>query len=488
MQLRDFERSIAQLFSSSLVTRVDTAQALGAVLEDGTATPTAVLYSAKSTISLVYRSVAYAFKDRLNCTFVPLKSALAQQHGVTEPRLSVHGVDGGAPQWYDGADMSSRPALVAWLAGHAKPAPALGAAASGDDGDGGGDAQFKGTEAVAGPELELDAIPADEAWLVAVVGATDRRPDTWDAALKGCVGKIKCVALLCSAEAPDAGGKATFGRSACQGATSQYVVVRHGAPARKKLREAAADKWGSAVHAAGDIKKALKSLGDSLPDSAVRPVSEYNMWQFVTQNTENGRVSIILVSNSDTIPSLYRNLALSVSDQAVFGFMSMPSSEFTKAIGNKLPAVVAIPSPNPKEAESKGVQIINYNPELLGPFSYHGLSHFVDGVYNAFAHTFPVPEKPVNARTRAATQEQEPSPPVDEGPIIPDSDESIQEAEELLREIQKEEEEKAAKLKQEMKEEEERKKLEEDASKKKTKKKKRKGKKGAKAKGGGGEL
>jgi hypothetical protein len=465
---------------------------LDAVLQDGTGTPTAVLYSAKSTISLVYRSIAYAFKDRLNCTFVPIKSALAQHHGVTEPTRGGSGADGGAAQGYDGADMTSRSALVAWLTGLAKPAPA---AASGD-GSGssdGGDSLFKGTEAVIGPDQELDAVPTDEAWLVAVVDAKGTRPETWDAALKGCAGKIKCVVLVCgaeAAEAPDAasGKKATFGRTACQGATSRYVVIRHGAPARKKLREDTVDKWGSAVYDASDLKKALKSLGDSLPDTAVRPVSEYNMWQFVTQNTQNGLVSILLVSNSDTIPPLFRNLALSVGEQAALGFMSMPSSDFVKAIGNKLPAVVAIPSPDPKEAESKGVQIINYNPELLGPFSYHGLFHFVEGVYKAFAHTFPVPDRPANARTRGAPREPEPEPepPVDEGPIIADSEESIQEANDFLLEIQREEEERAARLKQEI-EDEKKRQLDEEAAAKKKRKKKKKGK-GKKSKSGGGEL
>ena len=77
-------------------------------------------------------------------------------------------------------------------------------------------------------------------------------------------------------------------------------------------------------------KKVQKFLGESLPETAVTPVTEYNIWQFVTAGTMLGKVSIVLVSNSDQVPGLYRNLALSLGEQAQYGFMSMPSPDFTK--------------------------------------------------------------------------------------------------------------------------------------------------------------
>ena len=145
-----------------------------------------------------------------------------------------------------------------------------------------------------------------------------------------------------------------------------------------------------------------------------------------------------------------------------------------------MPAIIAIPSPGSSEdAEKKGVQIVNYNPELLGPFNYAGLSQFVDGVYRAFEHTFAEvqTEQPKKSAPKIV---EEPPPVVDEGPIIADSEESKDEAEAFLREIQLEEEARAAKLKEEaLKEEEERRKAEEGSK----KKKKKKGKKGKKSKG-----
>ena len=151
------------------------------------------------------------------------------------------------------------------------------------------------------------------------------------------------------------------------------------------------------------------------------------------------------------------------------------------AIGGKLPAIIAIPSPaSSDEAEKKGVQIVNYNPELLGPFNYAGLSQFVQGVYSAFEHTFSEAHSEQSKKAAPKIEQEEPTPVVDEGPIIADSEESKDEAEAFLREIQLEEEARAARLKEEeMKEEEEKRKAEEGSK----KKKKKKGKKGKKSKG-----
>jgi vacuolar-type H+-ATPase subunit F/Vma7 len=300
--------------------------------------------------------------------------------------------------------------------------------------------------------------------------------------MKGCVGRIKCAVLICGAEVE---GSETFGQKTCASLADRlpvYVAVRQGASARRKLRDTEVEKWKSTVYSTDDHKKVIKLLGESLPESSVRPVTEFNIWEFVSQGTAKGLVSIVLVSNTDQAPGLYRNLALSVSNQAQFGFMNMPSPDFARAIGNKLPAVIAIPSPSSSdEAESKGVQIINYNPEILGPFSFAGLHQFVEGVYQAFAHTFPAPERPAGARSGAPRPPPDAPPPVDEGPIVTDSEESIQEAEELLREIQRDEDARAAQLKEEMRQEEERKATEADSKKKKKKKGKKSKRKASKS-------
>ena len=519
------------MFPSTLVTKIESVKQFDALLKEKNKLPTAVLFSTKSTISLVYRSIAYALKDRMNLVFSSVKGDLALSHEIVEPKLGVFDVDGRSAKWYDGSDMNSRKELAAWLTIHAKEEQRV------DDGSNDDvlEANSDGQTVFNASTFQLDAISIDEAWLVAVVDSKDNRPDKWTAAMKGCVGRIKCAVLVCdhdsttSSATPDESSSdvdattVTFGQKTCQGLQGmlpRYLAVRHGAPARKKLRETGTDKWGSSVLSeAVDHKKVQKFLGESLPETAVIPVTEYNMWQFVTAGTMLGKVSIVLVSNNDQVPGLYRNLALSMGEQAQYGYMDMPSPDFVKgkntdddakqvnmfvltrittlffshltiillllllltAIGGKVPAIIAIPSPgSSEEAEKKGVQIVNYNPELLGPFNYAGLSQFVQGVYRAFEHTFTEVQSEQPKKSDPKIVYEEPPPVVDEGPIIADSEESKDEAEAFLREIQLEEEAKAAKLKEEeMKEEEERRKAEEGNK----KKKKKKGKKGKKSKG-----
>ena len=342
VELRDFERSVAQLFPSTLVTKIESVEQFNALLKEKNKLPTAVLFSTKSTISLVYRSIAYSLKDRMNVVFSSVKSPLALSYGVSDSKLGVLDVDGGSAKWYDGSDMNSRKELAAWLTTHAKEEQLP----DGSNDDDVLEANDVGQTLFNASTLQLDAMSMDEAWLVAVVDGKDKRPDNWAAAIKGCVGRIKCAVLVCdddsvtSSAAPDgsnSGVDATtvsFGQKTCQGLQGmlpRYLAVRHGAPARKKLRETGTDKWGSSVLSeVTDHKKVQKFLGESLPETAVTPVTEYNIWQFVTAGTMLGKVSIVLVSNSDQVPGLYRNLALSLGEQAQYGFMSMPSPDFTK--------------------------------------------------------------------------------------------------------------------------------------------------------------
>ena len=479
VELKDFERSISQLFPSNLVKKLESQGEFENYVSGGNEVPTVVLFSTKSTISLVYRSIAFSFKGRMNFVFSSVKGEMSKLYEVTTPKIGVFGIEGG-PVWYEGSDMNSRSDLVAYLTPYAKEEKDISA-----DGTNNITEVDNITETVFHPDLSLDAMPDDEAWLLTVVRTADQRPEHWAGAMKSCVGRIKCAVLLCESLAK---GSETFGQKICSGLADRlpvYVAIRQGVPARKKLRDTEVEQWKSTVYSVDDHKKVIKLLGESLPESSVRPVTEFNIWEFVSHGTEKGLVSIVLVSNSDQIPGLYRNLALSVSDQAQFGFMNMPSPDFTRAIGNKLPAVIAIPSPtSSEEAESKGVQIINYNPEILGPFSFVGLHQFVEGVYKAFAHTFPTPERPAAARSRTPQPPPETPPPLDEGPIVTDSEESNQEAEELLREIQREEDARAAQLKEEM--EEERKAAQLEAAAK--KKKKKKGKKSMKKKESKSEL
>jgi hypothetical protein len=267
-------------------------------------------------------------------------------------------------------------AIISWLSTFAKPT--VGAAASKSN------PSEVGVNYLAEKFL-VDTVPTDSAWMVAVVEEGAEMPPTWSNATNSCVGVIKSVIVYCPKVAQNIGDdiSLSFGQQICKQAVIQIpfiFIMKHGVTERKKLL-APAIKWDSLTFQFTDYDKAFKILGDSLPRSALSGIYENMLPQFVMEGFAKGLVTFVLLSQGSEPPSMVKNIAMSFSEIVQFGFLSGPSEDLLRGVGNlKLPAIIAIPPPDEK---SEGMRVITYDHKALGPVKFASLSMFVDAVHRS---------------------------------------------------------------------------------------------------------
>jgi hypothetical protein len=228
-------------------------------------------------------------------------------------------------------------------------------------------------------------VSTDSAWMVAVVEEGGEMPPAWSNATDTCVGYIKPIIMYCPEVDQDIKNKKslTLGQQICKQMVVQLpfiFIIKHGAVERKKL-SAPVIKWDSLTFEFTAYDKAFKSLGDSLPSSAVVGIYENMLPQFVQDGFARGLLSFILLSEGSDPPSMVKNVAMSHSDIVQFGFLSGPSEDLLKGAGNlRLPAIIAIPPP---DNMAQGMRVIKYDHRALGPVKFASLSRFVDAVHRS---------------------------------------------------------------------------------------------------------
>jgi hypothetical protein len=388
--VRSLERFFSKNYPVSLVTTINSTAEFDAYLANNTAPsplispPVAVLFTEKDAVGMLIRTVSHHFRVRIKFLQLRIDKVpdVASRYGVEETTLGVltaGELEGGGSSSYsklvkfDGDSLKSREAILAFL----KPYDTAPVSSNEAQGDNSFDAssstdseQSQGYSEDADDDvvkysatsLDLTILSSDSAYLIAVVSSaantTTEIPD-WAKLAKSAEGKIKAAILECadyiSTESTETG---KLGQKACSQYTASrpYVlVVPYGSTLRKKKLDTSTSKWASGLQFnPEDCSKAKAAAGDSLPDTSIRSLSEQFFSQFVQEGMMKDTSSVIYLSrSSSTLPPLIKNIALTYSDIAQFGFLVNPSPEFMSSIGNpKLPTLMAVPTIDPTDPEA----------------------------------------------------------------------------------------------------------------------------------------
>ena len=393
LDMNSIMKFISNGLPSSLVTQMTSAQQLDAFIGSNTDLPTAVLFSDKTAVSLVFRSIAGLFKGRIRFLFVSIKSAsgIAEKYKVAKTSVGVFGINSAELTLYDGEDVSSRTAIVTWLSTFSAALPSavpLTATTAGEE--------SPRQHEYNSNDFKTDTLPMDSAWVVAVLAEGSTMPEEWTLLKKGCAGYVRSAILRCkkddqltSVDIDDKGDVAggnpasSFGQQVCKHVSPtvpSLLTLRYGEVERKKFSTTKMF-WDSVLSEFNSYDKVLKKLGESLPSTSVESIYEEILPQFVSKGYEKGMITVLLLSDGPAPPALFKNVALVHKDLVQFGFISGPSPKIVKSANNlKLPGVIALLPAAPDTAapaEGMAMRIVNYDHKSLGPVKFDSLAMFI---------------------------------------------------------------------------------------------------------------
>jgi hypothetical protein len=390
---RGLEKFISKNYPASLVTKIASSKDLEHFFQSNTAeapkaaAPVVILFTEKDTVTMIYKSISHHFRGRIKFLQVSIDKApeVAEKYGITETTLGViaPGDDGNLIK-YENDNLKNRAAIIEWLKPYDTTAPQ--SSQSGDTEDDGADSEPTGSDSAeiqltkySPTSLDLDTVSTDYAYLLAVVrdakSVSTDIPE-WPKLVKSCEGRIKAAILECEGfQLPkQEGGEGEEGGSAPvkysklgERACAQYasgtaaaarpylLVVPYGTPARKRKLDPALPKWATGLQfTPEEHEKAKSAVGDSLPDTGIRAVPEEMISQFFGENMQQQKNSIVFMSRSHSLPTLFKNIALHHSEMAEFAFVVNPSEQMLAGIGKpKLPAVFGIPAFDPEEVQQQ---------------------------------------------------------------------------------------------------------------------------------------
>lgn len=398
---RSVNKFISKSYPTSAVITILLDSDLDSFIESNPGLPTSILFSDKAAPSLIFRTIADYFKGRMTFVFVPMKSAagVAERFKVTSTSIGVLESGSKTPIFFDGEDINLRSSIVTWLSTFAADIAVASPDASSATREDPSASQQK--QEYSSSEFSIDTLSTENAWMVAVAKQGTDLPKQWADAKKGCLGHIRTTILRCSsddltvtAEASADGDQVadvatlSFGQQACSksGSSLPYLLlIRHGSAERKKLGSPKL-KWDTIAMDINSHEKALKKLGESLPSTSITGVYENMLPHFVGEGYSKGLATILLLSDGQATPTLFKNVALRYSEVIQFGLLSGPSPQLIKDANiAKLPAVLALMQPvdgviNSSPEQGPGMRVINYDHRVLGPVRYESLCAFIEAI------------------------------------------------------------------------------------------------------------
>lgn len=390
LEMRSLERFIAKNYPVSLVNKISSIEDLDSYIEKNSKLSTVILFSEKPAASVMFRTIAHFYDRRLNFVYVGIKASneVSERYNISATTLGVLDSKSTGPMiHYDGGQLNSRAAVIAWLSTFASAT-----ATAADEPDSKVESPSQAGVNFVSENFLVDTVSSDSAWIVAVVEEGAELPAAWSNVTNGCMGHIKSVIVYCTKidqneDSSENSINLTIGQQMCKQTVVQLpflFVMKHGDAERKKLMKPIV-KWDSSTFQFTAYEKALKAVGDSLPASSVVGLYEDLISQFVQDGVEKNLLSFVLLSNAPEPPNMLKNIALSHSDVAHFGFISGPSDDLVRGAGQlKLPAIVAIPPPD--EQFKEGMRVINYDHKMFGPVKFASLSLFIDAVHRSLIH------------------------------------------------------------------------------------------------------
>ena len=414
LNMKSLESFVAKSFPSSILSKVKTIEEFDSSVEMGLEVPTVVIFSEKSTISLMYRIIARRFKGDLNFVHVHIKSSmdLSDKYDVSSTAIGIIKNQSGILIPFEGEDLTSTVDIVTWLSTFVseKP-PSVGTTAASDPS---ADSTINDQKAemnmnhYLSKDFDINTLSTDNAWMVAVGVQKGNMPSIWSDATKGCMGHIQSAVIFCDNESDENANKEnntnkneipidgdssvdktelSFGQQVCKKIKNipSILIIEYGATERKKIGNSKF-KLESIIMDMASHEKAFKILGESLPTSSVSTIFESILPQYVDEGLSKGLLSFILVSSSTEVSSLFANIALTYNNIAQFGFISNPSQNMMQQSNiMKLPTIIALTPQTPEEIashpnEGAGMRVTLYDYQAFGPIRFSSLGFFVEGV------------------------------------------------------------------------------------------------------------
>lgn len=422
LDMKSLEKFIVKRFPSSVISKVNTIEEFDSNLRIGLAVPTVVLFTEKSSPSLMFRTIAQRFKGDFKFMFVPIKASqdVSDKYKIATTVISVIQPQSDALINFDGEDLSSRADIVTWLSKFlTEVIPEVKNSADSSSSSEKTD-EFDESNAVkySSKDFDIDTLSTDNAWMVAILQKGDI-PSIWSEASKSCVGHIQSAVIFCDtknivnnenemknekdvnslpveSDVPITGDSSiddstlSFGQKVCKKANNlpYLVTLKYGNVERKKLSNTKF-KLDSIMMELTSHEKVFKILSESLPTSSVSVISENSLPQYVDEGLSKGLLSFILISSNSEVSTLFLNIALTYKNTAQFGFISNPSENLLRQSNiMKLPAVIALIPQTSEEAEinesqnqgGAGMRITHYDYQAFGPIKFFSLGMFVESV------------------------------------------------------------------------------------------------------------
>lgn len=350
------------------------------------ASPSLVLISEKSSVTMLLKSIAFSFPKLRVLQSHGLSLSLVQEKYPEATSLPVLGLCTGV--LYAG-DLKNRTEIVHWIESttglyenEAVAGDSADAAAASDNQP---QRRQENVKTISSAEFSAGSLDERNAWLVAVVlqpsegiSATSSVPG-WEKMVGLCEGVVRPAVVVCSSSS-NGGSTEGWGQQLCAQDVPFVMVLPHGASSRKKIN--ASPHTGSHIFAVSDLEGARKLASESLPEESVYVMPEEGIQEFIGAGHQKSVMSVIVLTDkaSSSTPSFLRNLALSLQEYAHVAFVSSPSKQFLSNIGNPtLPTAVAMFLLPEGEAGPNGAanfQVVVFDSKLMGPLRFSSLQSF----------------------------------------------------------------------------------------------------------------
>lgn len=384
-------RSLEKFVAKNYPTKVHKADSLAQFDEavNSVSGHSLVLFSEKSTITMLLKSIAFSFAN-LNVVQVSGMSLedINQKFGNGKnlerlPSLALLSSDkysNSLTEIYSG-DLKARESIVEWIKSVTKLSDEETPPSDEDsNSENSNNSAYK--DAASGETMKTyssesfttESLSDSRIWIVTVVaaGVKDTLGDDWKKLTGWCEGVIKPTMLVCNNSSPDDG----FGSKFCRRELPYVAVFPYSTSSRKKIH--ATPEKGSHIYEMNSLESVKKAATESLPDSSVYFLSEAGVQDYLQAGQQRSVLSLIVLSDKTSAPPMLRNLGVALEKYVQVALMSNPSREFLGNIGNpKLPTAIVMFEADGNAGQQVGFQVVIYESALLGPMKFSSLQHLV---------------------------------------------------------------------------------------------------------------
>jgi hypothetical protein len=399
---RDIEKFVAKALGSSRVAIANSESKAESMLAADTdqSIPQVVLLSTKSQSNLLWRSIAFHFRDRLqfvqvktNAEWVEDSNLLTNQLGqFSAPGVLLRSTSLETTASYSG-DLKNYADILEWLSPYALPLKDSESKAEEESEKDSKKSDSKSLKSISSNEfvdILTDTSREDSVYVVAVMPWQDGGRDEVDmsALQKKCYGSVVCVEFSCpekSGALDESVARFCPGNSGGSIPSEPYLLlVPYTASGRTQLLATPSKsiiKTASGVFSTEDLNSAAKKAHDSFPDSLAPIIDETQVENFLGACVQDDVFGILVVSSSSrsSAPGMLRHVAATHKDIAKIAYLQNPSPQALQKFGlADLPLPTAMAMIQPPEGNQ--FQVMVYDVNHFGSMNFRSLSSFIFNV------------------------------------------------------------------------------------------------------------